>query len=77
MPIQRYVRKANIQQVWPGRPAAVPSIKLSVCCHCPFVATVIQLMHGAFDPRDALVHAISPNVLAETSKEVEKSKITS
>ena len=46
-------------------PAAVPSI---LCCHC-------LPTDGTFDPGDTLVHDISPNVLAEVSKEVKKSEI--
>ena len=46
-----------------------PSNELSLCCHC-------HLADGAFDSRDTLVHAVSPNILAEVSKEVEKREIT-
>ena len=49
-------------------PAAVSMDPLSLCRHC-------HPADGAFDFRDTLVHAISPNVFAEVSKEVEKSEI--
>ena len=46
------------------------SNKLSICRHC-------HPADGAFNsrPRDTLIQAISPNVLSEVSKEVEKSEI--
>ena len=46
------------------------SNKLSLCHRC-------HPADGAFDPRDALVNTLFPNVLAEVSKKVEKSKIAS
>ena len=55
----------NIVAAWPE---AVQSNKLFVCHHCHPVDV-------AFDSRDTLDHAISPNVLAEVSKEVEVSEV--
>ena len=50
--------------------AAIPSSELSLCRHC-------HPADGAFNSRGTLVHAISPNVLTEVSKEVKKSEIAS
>ena len=52
----------NIVAAWP---AALLNNKLSLCRHC----------HPAYGAFDSLVLAISPNILAEVSKEVEKSEI--
>ena len=60
-------RGQNIVVAWP---LAVLSNKLSHSRHC-------HPADGAFDSRDTLVHAISPNVLTEVSKEIKKSKIAS
>ena len=57
----------NIVAAWPK---AVQSNELSLCRHC-------HPADGAFDSRDTLVHAISPNVLAEVSKEVETNEVAS
>ena len=57
----------NIVATWPE---AIQSNKLSLCHHC-------HPADGAFDSRDTLVHAISPNVLAELSKEVKMSEVAS
>ena len=59
-------RGQNIVAAWPE---AVQSNELSLCHHC-------HPADDTFDSRDALVHAISPNVLAEVSKEVEMSEVT-
>ena len=70
MPIQRHVRKADIQGTWPNMVAGPQPFRVMNCCHC-------HPADGAFDTRDALVYAISPKVLPEASKEVEKSVIAS
>ena len=57
----------NILAVWPE---AVQSNKLSLCRHC-------HPADGTFNSRDTLVHAISPTILAEVSKEVEMSEVAS
>ena len=77
MPIQciaihMYVRKAGDrrrgQNIVVTCPEAVQNNELSLCLHC-------HPTDGAFDSRDTLVHAISPNVLTEVSKEVETSEV--
>ena len=79
MLVQRYVRKlegghtggvANHCGSARQQPFNITNSQLSVCCHC-------HPADGTFNPRDALIHTISPNVLAETNKEVEKSEIAS
>ena len=57
----------NIVAAWPE---AIQSNELSLCHHC-------HPADGTFDSRDTLVHAISPNVLAEVSKDVETSEVAS
>ena len=54
----------NTVAVWPA-PFRVTN---RLCHHC-------HPADGTFDSRDTLVDAISPNVLTEVSKEVEKSEI--
>ena len=54
--------------LWQHDPQLFRVTKLSLCHHC-------HLADGTFNSRDTLVHAISPNILTEVSKEVKKSEI--